>query len=96
MTNFCKFLVVFLTFSNFAFSQNFLSTSGKSIINEKGDTIILRGMGLGGWMSGEIFDLTQSYKLAFVNGIFWNFTNLLIVTFIMWKVYFQKDRFIYS
>ena len=26
------------------------------------------GMGLGGWMSGEIFDLTQSYKLAFVNG----------------------------
>ena len=54
------------------------------------------GMGLGGWMSGEIFDLTQSYKLAFVNGIFWNLTNLLIVTFIMWKVYFQKDRFIYS
>ena len=37
------------------------------------------GMGLGGWMSGEIFDLTQSYKLAFVNGIFWNFTNLLIM-----------------
>ena len=54
------------------------------------------GMGLGGWMSGEIFDLTQSYKLAFVNGIFWNLINLLIVTFIMWKVYFQKDRFIYS
>ena len=54
------------------------------------------GMGLGGWMSGEIFDLTQSYKLAFINGIFWNFTNLLIVTFIMWKVYFQKDRFIFS
>ena len=54
------------------------------------------GMGLGGWMSGEIFDLTQSYKLAFVNGIFWNFTNLLIVTFIMWKIYFQKDKFQYS
>ena len=54
------------------------------------------GMGVGGWMSGEIFDITQSYKLAFVNGIFWNFTNLLIVTFIMWKIYFQKDRLIYS
>ena len=54
------------------------------------------GMGLGGWMSGEIFDITQSYKLAFVNGIFWNFTNLLIVTFIMWKIYFQKDKLIYS
>tara|TARA_A200000113_G_scaffold181437_1_gene167410 strand:- start:1077 stop:2288 length:1212 start_codon:yes stop_codon:yes gene_type:complete len=54
------------------------------------------GMGLGGWMSGEIFDITQSYKLAFVNGIFWNFTNLLIVTFIMWKIYFQKNKLIYS
>ena len=54
------------------------------------------GMGLGGWMSGEIFDITQSYKLAFVNGIFWNLTNLLIVTFIMWKIYFQKNKFIYS
>ena len=54
------------------------------------------GMGLGGWMSGEIFDITQSYKLAFVNGIFWNLTNLLIVTFIMWKIYFQKDKLIYS
>ncbi|MDC0228026.1 MFS transporter [Alphaproteobacteria bacterium] len=52
------------------------------------------GMGLGGWMSGEIFDITQSYKLAFVNGIFWNFTNLLIVTFIMWQIYFKKDKFV--
>ena len=53
MTNFYKFLLVFLLFSNYSFSQNFLSTSGKSIINEKGDTIILRGMGLGGWMVQE-------------------------------------------
>ena len=52
------------------------------------------GMGLGGWMSGEIFDITQSYKLAFVNGIFWNFINLLIVTFIMWQIYFKKDKFV--
>ena len=48
------------------------------------------GMGLGGWMSGEIYDLTQSYKLAFVNGILWNLTNVIIVTFIMWKIVFQK------
>ncbi len=52
------------------------------------------GMGLGGWMSGEIFDITQSYKLAFVNGIFWNFTNLLIVAFIMWQIYFKKDKLV--
>jgi len=34
------------------------------------------GMALGGWMSGAIFDLTHSYKAAFVNGIAWNLLNL--------------------
>ena len=53
MIKFYKLLVVLLLFSNYSFSQNFLNTSGKSIINEKGDTIILRGMGLGGWMVQE-------------------------------------------
>lgn len=33
--------------------QNMLSTSGKAIVNESGDTILLRGMGLGGWMLQE-------------------------------------------
>ncbi|MEM7103229.1 MAG: carbohydrate-binding protein [Bacteroidota bacterium] len=36
-----------------AFSQSFLSTNGTAIVNEPGDTIILRGMGLGGWMLQE-------------------------------------------
>ena len=31
------------------------------------------GMALGGWMSGAIFDLTGSYRAAFLNGIAWNF-----------------------
>ena len=30
------------------------------------------GMALGGWMSGVIFDLTGSYRTAFLNGIAWN------------------------
>jgi MFS family permease len=34
------------------------------------------GMALGGWMSGVIFDLTGSYRTAFVNGILWNLLNL--------------------
>jgi MFS family permease len=38
----------------------------------------LLGMALGGWMSGAIFDLTGSYKAAFVNGIAWNLLNLSI------------------
>jgi MFS family permease len=38
----------------------------------------LLGMALGGWMSGAIFDLTGSYKAAFVNGIARNLLNLSI------------------
>ncbi|MGA7984755.1 MAG: MFS transporter [Burkholderiales bacterium] len=38
----------------------------------------LFGMALGGWMSGEIFDLTGSYHAAFLNGIGWNLLNLAI------------------
>ena len=48
------FNIFFLVFVSLdGFSQNFLKTSGRSIINQKGDTIILRGMGLGGWMVQE-------------------------------------------
>jgi MFS family permease len=36
------------------------------------------GMALGGWMSGVIFDLTGSYRTAFLNGLVWNLLNLAI------------------
>ena len=36
------------------------------------------GMALGGWMSGWIFDVTGSYRAAFINGIGWNLLNLSI------------------
>ena len=38
----------------------------------------LAGMALGGWMSGLIFDVTGSYRAAFMNGIAWNLLNLTI------------------
>jgi MFS family permease len=38
----------------------------------------LLGMALGGWMSGMVFDLTGSYRAAFLNGIAWNALNLTI------------------
>ena len=38
----------------------------------------LFGMALGGWMSGLVFDLTGSYRAAFLNGIGWNLLNLSI------------------
>ena len=47
-------------------AQDFLQTSGKAIINSTtGDTVILRGMGLGGWMLQEGYMLqTASFANA--------------------------------
>ncbi len=38
------------------------------------------GMAFGGWISGVIFDATNSYQLAILNGIIWNIINILIVS----------------
>jgi MFS family permease len=43
----------------------------------------LFGMALGGWMSGAIFDLTGSYRTAFVNGIAWNVLNIAIIAWLL-------------
>jgi MFS family permease len=43
----------------------------------------LFGMALGGWVSGAIFDLTGSYRAAFVNGIGWNLLNLSIAFWLL-------------
>jgi MFS family permease len=36
------------------------------------------GMALGGWMGGVLFDMTGSYRAAFLNGIAWNVANAAI------------------
>jgi predicted MFS family arabinose efflux permease len=41
------------------------------------------GMAAGGWMSGEIFDLTGSYQAAFLNGIAWNLLNMSIAFWLL-------------
>ena len=46
----------------------------------------LLGMALGGWLSGVTFDLTGSYKAAFVNGIAFNLLNISIVLFLLYRV----------
>jgi MFS family permease len=43
----------------------------------------LYGMALGGWMSGAIFDVTGSYRAAFLNGTGWNLLNVSIVLFLI-------------
>ena len=59
----CWILLFLFTLSLSA--QSFLSTNGKAIVNESGDTILLRGMGLGGWMLQEGYMLqTASFANA--------------------------------
>src|SRR5262245_24327385 len=38
-------------------------------------SVTVIGMALGGWMGGVLFDLTGSYRAAFLNGITWNVLN---------------------
>jgi endoglucanase len=47
------FFFFFLAFISHINAQHFLSTNGQAIVNENQDTILLRGMGLGGWMVQE-------------------------------------------
>jgi hypothetical protein len=45
--------------------NNFLTINGKAIVNQSGDTVLLRGMGLGGWMLQEGYMLqTASFATA--------------------------------
>jgi hypothetical protein len=57
-----KFLLFFWLLSHLSQSQGFLKAKGPDIIDGGGKKIILRGMGLGGWM------LQEGYMLR-VNGI---------------------------
>jgi MFS family permease len=43
----------------------------------------LFGMSFGGWLSGLIFDLTGSYRAAFLNGLAWNLLNIALVAWLM-------------
>jgi MFS family permease len=47
------------------------------------------GMALGGWMGGVLFDMTGSYRAAFINGIAWNVLNAAIA---MWLLMRQNSR----
>ena len=51
--NFRLVLIISIINFSFGYSQGFLRTQGKVIINENQDTILLRGIGLGGWMLQE-------------------------------------------
>jgi MFS family permease len=46
-------------------------------------TATVLGMALGGWLSGEIYDWTGSYRAAFLHGIAWNLVNLAIAAWLL-------------
>jgi MFS family permease len=52
----------------------------------------LSGMALGGWMSGALFDFTGSYQAAFLNGLFWNLANVLIMVWLLLRPGRQRMR----
>ena len=62
-------LAIFLVLNvNVILAQGYLKASGRIITNEKGNKVILRGMGLGGWMLQEgymfkVSNLGQQYKI---------------------------------
>ena len=58
------FVLLFIFFPLITFAQGFLKTQDKKIINGNGDEMILRGIGLGGWMLQEGYMMGTS---AFAN-----------------------------
>jgi MFS family permease len=46
-------------------------------------TATLFGMALGGYLSGAIFDVTGSYRAAFMNGLLFNLVTISIATFLL-------------
>ncbi|MBS0547115.1 MAG: MFS transporter [Proteobacteria bacterium] len=51
------------------------------------------GMALGGYMGGELFDMTGSYRAAFINGLLWNALNGAVVWFLLFR---QNRRMVFA
>ena len=48
-------------------------------------SITILGMAAGAWMGGVLFDLTGSYRAAFLNGIAWNILNAAIAVWLLMR-----------
>jgi hypothetical protein len=49
-------------------------------------TATLLGIAQGGWISGQMFDLTSSCRAAYVNSVLWNLMNLSIVSWLQGRL----------
>src|SRR5450631_3085781 len=56
------FVAINLFVAQSAVCQGFLKADGKKIVNGKGENVLLRGIGLGGWMLQEpyMFQLSEA------------------------------------
>jgi aryl-phospho-beta-D-glucosidase BglC (GH1 family) len=56
-----SFSLYFIITGNVIYCQGFLRADGKRIVNEKGENVLLKGIGLGGWMLQEpyMFELSD-------------------------------------
>jgi hypothetical protein len=43
-------------------------------------------------MSGVVFDLTGSYKAAFLNGVAWNLLNVCIAAWLLRRSFLPSQR----
>ncbi|MGA9649429.1 cellulase family glycosylhydrolase [Pedobacter sp.] len=62
------FIISLIAFGFNSYAQGFLKAEGKKIVNAKGENVLLRGFGLGGWMLQEGYMLKinkdgQQYKI---------------------------------
>jgi MFS family permease len=55
-------------------------------------TATIVGMAFGGYLSGAIFDLFGSYRIAFLNGLLWNLLNVALVAWLMLKPRLRLQR----
>lgn len=55
-------------------------------------TATIVGMAIGGWLTGQIYDLTGSYQVAFLNGIAFNLVNLAIAAWLLFGGRFWQAR----
>ena len=77
-----KYLFLFIILSNYCFGQG-LKTNGDKIVDQNGNEIILRGMGLGGWMlmegymmqSSDVADTQHEFKERLIELIGIDYTN---------------------
>lgn len=53
-------IILFLTLTSTSVGQGFLKTEGQKIVDESGNEVILKGMGLGGWMLMEGYMMQSS------------------------------------